>query len=204
MTTRIAPFTEVLTAVERDATSRTVAAERLAGVGANLLADLTEVRGAPGFDMVCAFEVLEHFEDDVAALREWASLLRRGGHVLVSVPAWQRFFGPADEAAGHYRRYAPDELRSRFAEAGLHPEWVRLYGWPVGRALEWAKGRIVSRRTDGSSSTAERTAQSGRFLQPTNRWSGALRAAAAAPVRVTQRLAPGRGTGLVALARWNG
>lgn len=205
MTTRFAPLTTALTVVERDAASRAVAAARLTGTDADVRADLDEVPHAQAFDLVCAFEVLEHLADDVGALSEWSSFLAPGGHVLISVPAFQELFGPADEAAGHLRRYAPDELRERFRDTGLDPRWVRCYGWPVGHLLEWTKGKLVERsgKTDDGS-LDERTAQSGRWLQPRSRASGMVRGACAVPFLVTQRLAPNRGTGLVALARRQG
>jgi SAM-dependent methyltransferase len=202
MTTRLVGRTAELTAVERDDTSRSVAGSRLQGSGAVLVAELGDARGRAPFDLVCAFEVLEHIEQDVAALREWASLLAPGGHLLVSVPAWQHLFGPADEAAGHIRRYAPEELEGRLREAGLEPCWVSGYGWPVGHLLEWGKGKLVGwTGRAGNGSVDDRTAQSGRWLQPRTGVSGKLRGLCALPFRATQRLAPNRGTGLVALAR---
>jgi len=45
------------------------------------------------YDMVCAFEVLEHLKRDEAALRDWITLVRPGGHLVLSVPAGPERFG---------------------------------------------------------------------------------------------------------------
>ena len=52
--------------------------------------DLSELAAGETFDLVCAFEVLEHIEDDDAALTEWRARVRPGGRLLLSVPASER------------------------------------------------------------------------------------------------------------------
>jgi glycosyltransferase involved in cell wall biosynthesis len=190
--------------VEPDQTSWKVASERISASG------LGEVRnvavcdlGDSQFDLICAFEVLEHIEDDAATLKEWAERLRPGGWLLLSVPAHQRRFGPADELVGHFRRYDPGAMKALLASSGFTQVQMRQYGFPLGYLLEAGRNGIGRRRlaAAGGLSAAERTAGSGRLLQP----SGALRGRAArwgtAPFRVLQRAFPGTGTGLVVLAR---
>ena len=80
--------------VEPDRVSWAVAQRRIsAGPGEVRNIGVEEI-GAERFGLVCAFEVLEHIENDVAAVKEWASLLRPGGWLLLSVPAHQRRYGP--------------------------------------------------------------------------------------------------------------
>src|SRR5437763_5944767 len=62
------------------------------------------------FDLVCAFEVLEHLEDDWSALAEGRRFVRLGGALLLSVPADPSRFGAADEKAGHFRRYSREDI----------------------------------------------------------------------------------------------
>jgi SAM-dependent methyltransferase len=150
-------------------------------------------------DLLCAFEVLEHLDDDLGALREWAAHLKPGGWLLVSVPAWGDRYGPTDAYVGHVRRYDPDLLRERLVAAGFEPVELRLYGWGLGNVLERARDAVTRRRT-AATTTAERTARSGRFLQPPEAL-GVATAAAAAPFRLLQRTRPDAGVGLVALAR---
>ena len=89
------------------------------------------------FDLVCALEVLEHIEDDRAAMRQWAGWLRPGGTLLVSVPAHQRRWNAGDEWAGHYRRYERADLLDVVRSSGLVVEHVECYGFPLGNLTEW-------------------------------------------------------------------
>ena len=154
------------------------------------------------FDVVCAFEVLEHLDDDEAALRRWAERINPGGCLIVSVPAHRHLFGATDERVGHFRRYDPDDLQRLLNVAGFSDVDIRSYGFPVGYLLLWA-GRLVARRTKGLASMEERTASSGRWLQPSRR-SAFVRRVAALPFTVVQRPfeRTGLGTGLVARARY--
>lgn len=71
-------------------------------------------------DAVVALNVLEHIEDDVAALRELSGYLKPGGRVVLWVPAYERLYGEFDRLVGHWRRYEPDSMRATMAAAGLH------------------------------------------------------------------------------------
>ena len=202
---RVARICDTYVGVESSAASREVAAARLAaarGSGASVVATLADVpEGA--FDLVCAFEVLEHIEDDRAALADWVGRATAGGRVVLSVPAFSRRFGPGDEAVGHFRRYDPVRLRELAEEVGLRDVETTLYGFPAGYALEAARdllGRRALRNAPGSGSKAERSASSGRWYQPTAR-VGRLLEHATAPARVVQRRFPQRGTGLVVIGR---
>jgi SAM-dependent methyltransferase len=88
-----------------------------------------------GFDSVLCFNVLEHIEDDAAALRAFASRLAPGGRLFLLIPAHPRLYGGYDRAAGHVRRYSKPPLRELLAGAGFEPETLRHVN-PVG-ALGW-------------------------------------------------------------------
>jgi SAM-dependent methyltransferase len=74
-----------------------------------------------GFDRVTSFDVLYHrwVEDDAAAVRELARVLRPGGVLLVRVPALKILWGAHDAAVFSRHRYTAAELRALFAAAGL-------------------------------------------------------------------------------------
>jgi len=75
----------------------------------------------PGsFDAVTLFDVLEHFEDDRAALRAVDGLLAPGGFLFITVPALPWLYSTYDQASGHYRRYDRALLRKRLVERGFH------------------------------------------------------------------------------------
>src|SRR5947208_1259215 len=83
------------------------------------------------FDCAVLGEVLEHIEDDLAALREVARVVRPSGVVAASVPANPDWFGPSDEWAGHNRRYTREAVLELCAGAGLTVERLEPWGFPV-------------------------------------------------------------------------
>lgn len=174
--------------VEPDPLSRARARERVGTV--------LEALPDESFDLVCAFEVLEHVADDGAELRSWRDRLHPGGWLLLSVPAHEKRFGPADRRVGHVRRYDPERLAALLTETGFENSRLVTYGFPLGYALEVGR-HVLAGRGEG-----EGTAGSGRWLQPSDRLGWATRLGTA-PFRLLQRpFARTRlGTGIVALAR---
>lgn len=71
------------------------------------------------FDLVTAFDVLEHIPDDQEALEQIRRVLRVGGVLLAAVPAHPWLWGAQDEISHHQRRYTKSELRARIAAANL-------------------------------------------------------------------------------------
>ncbi len=71
------------------------------------------------FDAVVASDVLEHIEDDLAAVSEIARVLRPGGAAIISVPAHQWLFSEHDAALHHFRRYSKAALRDVLERGGL-------------------------------------------------------------------------------------
>ena len=70
-------------------------------------------------DLAYSFNVMEHIEDDVAALRSIRGKLRPGGRVLIYVPAFQLLFTDMDRLVGHVRRYRAGELADKLQRAGF-------------------------------------------------------------------------------------
>lgn len=193
------------TGVEADERAATVAAGRIGPVGGRLLMGRAEVVAPSGpFDAVCAFEVLEHLDDDAGALAAWGRRLRTGGLLLLSVPAHQHRFGPADVAVGHRRRYSRIGLQDLLAASGFRDITVMSYGFPLGFALEAVRNRLAARR-GGKVAVRPATAGSGRWLQP-GVLVGYIAWAVTVPFRWLQRPFAGtdRGTGFVVAARSSG
>jgi len=74
------------------------------------------------FDLVTAFDVVEHMDDDLAGLREMRRVLRPGGRVLIFVPAFMFLWGLQDDVSHHRRRYRMSELRRVLEQAGFEVE----------------------------------------------------------------------------------
>ena len=71
------------------------------------------------FDVVAAFDVVEHCESEALALSELERVLAPGGHLLLSVPAYQWAWSDHDVRAGHHRRYTRSRLTTPVTAAGL-------------------------------------------------------------------------------------
>ncbi len=80
--------------------------------------------GPASFDAVLMLDVLEHFADEQALLASVRALLRPGGTLLVSVPAFQMLWSGHDEVLHHVRRYTAGQLRRVLAAADLTVERV--------------------------------------------------------------------------------
>lgn len=70
-------------------------------------------------DGVVSLDVLEHIDRVDAAIRECARILKPGGVLVVSVPAFRWLWGPHDVALMHFRRYTRRELKSALTSAGF-------------------------------------------------------------------------------------
>jgi SAM-dependent methyltransferase len=98
---------------------------------AALSADATRLPFPDGaFDAVIAAEILEHLPDDAAAFAEIARVVRPGGTVAVTVPAWlpERVCWALSREyhevpGGHVRIYTRVELEAKLRRAGLEPRW---------------------------------------------------------------------------------
>jgi SAM-dependent methyltransferase len=191
--------------LEPDGESCAVAKQRIALGGRGEVRDVLVESLHPDerFDLVCAFEVLEHIEDDEGALRSWAARLRPGGWLLLSVPAHQSRYAAADQAVGHFRRYDREPMAALLERAGFAGVEIREYGMPLGYVLEAGRNRVGRKRLaeNPDATMAHRTGTSGRLLQPRSALQGAITRYGTAPFRYVQRGFPRTGTGLVVRAR---
>lgn len=71
------------------------------------------------FDLIIGIDVLEHVDDDAAALREIYRVCRPGGLLILTVPAFQFLWSRRDEQNHHKRRYTLSQFRDRVLEAGF-------------------------------------------------------------------------------------
>lgn len=115
-----------VSAVEMDATARQIANHKTAGS--------YDIRGgrwpddipfaAPGFDLICFLDCLEHIAEDTASLASARRMLKPGGAVLITVPAYQWLWSKHDEFLHHQRRYSRRSLRAAVGAAGLEVDRI--------------------------------------------------------------------------------
>jgi SAM-dependent methyltransferase len=118
--------------------------------------DVATVIEGRSFDSVVLVNVLEHIEDDAAALRDILTGLRPGGTVVLFVPAFQALYSEFDRLVGHYRRYRKGELAALVRGAGfevVESRYVNCIGalawWVVARQLgRFPKSRSAMRAYD--------------------------------------------------------
>ena len=123
-------------------------------------ADLTKPLpdGLEKFDAVLALDVIEHIDDDRAAVERLGELVKPGGFVIVSVPALPDFFTEFDEIQGHRRRYLPESLRTTFAgkRTGLEVEQVFWWGQWMVPLLKRQRGTKRSKPGDSAAMTYQK------------------------------------------------
>lgn len=82
---------------------------------------------AAGFDVVLLTDVLEHIEDDAASARTALRLLRPGGIVVATVPAYQWLYSPRDVQHHHFRRYGRRQFAELWQQAGAETQLLSHY-----------------------------------------------------------------------------
>ena len=135
-------------ALETSAEARKLAAAINQGDGNIAIHDAAQDDWRGAFDTVLVMEVLEHIEDDTAALKSWADWLRPGGRLVLTVPAHPRLWNASDVWAGHFRRYTRDGLRRVVEASGFRVEHMECYGFPLSNIIEPVRARVHARRLE--------------------------------------------------------
>jgi SAM-dependent methyltransferase len=138
--------------------------ERLEGQGFDTFANITSVPDDSA-SFIFSLNVFEHIEHDTIAIREVRQKLRRGGALLIYVPAFECLWTSLDEKLCHYRRYTKTTLRRLVEQEGFAIEHVR-YADCLGFIVT-----LVFRLLNRSASTVTATAISvyDRWLFPPSR-----------------------------------
>ena len=111
-----------------------------------LQADLHAPPFAASFEMIGAFDVLEHLPDDTRVMRALHTMLKPGGALLVTVPAHPRLWSYFDEYSHHCRRYTPAELRRKLVESGYRIEYLSEYMAAIMPVM-WLGRKLAGMRT---------------------------------------------------------
>lgn len=104
--------------------------------------DVRDVAFRRPFDLALLCDVLEHVDDDTAALENVWRLLRPGGILLLTVPAHPVLWSAFDTAAGHRRRYTRDDLELKLLRSGFSVDYMTHFMAPLF-PLVWLKRRLA-------------------------------------------------------------
>ncbi len=128
-------------AIELDPAARAIAERRLGRPISN--ARLPELTGIPRahYDLIGAFDVIEHIDDDAAAVSALANCLKPGGKLVIAVPAHQWMWSAHDELNHHKRRYSKRSLRRLIESSPLRLESLGYFNsllFPIAVAARFA------------------------------------------------------------------
>jgi SAM-dependent methyltransferase len=140
-----------VTGIELSETSVSLARER--GVGEVIEGSVLEMPfAADSFELAASLDVIEHLEDDLAALRELRRVVAPGGSLLITVPAYQWLWSGHDEINHHFRRYTRHSLLHVAQQAGWEPVRTTYFNsllLPIAIALR-VLDRFSSKTTESS------------------------------------------------------
>jgi SAM-dependent methyltransferase len=127
--------------------------DRFVGDGAVevLHCDLHEAAKDGPFDSVVMINVLEHVENDAAALRDAWDALRPGGRLVLWVPAMDWLYSDLDRKIGHHRRYHLKQLRRLLGDTGFNAVVLR-YVNAIGALGWWVMAKQLGRRPTSAAS----------------------------------------------------
>jgi len=147
------------------------------GGGLATLSDVTALPFPDGsFDLVCAFDIVEHVEDDRRVFAELSRVARRGATVVLSVPLHPVRWTAFDALVGHVRRYEPDDLLAILGEHGLALERTAVFGMePRSRwLLDLAVWGLTKRRVQALRWYNTVILPLGLMMQPRLEWGPGL------------------------------
>ncbi|TNF56468.1 class I SAM-dependent methyltransferase, partial [bacterium] len=95
-------------------------------------------------DIIGLFDVLEHFENDIAPLKEAYRVLREGGIIVLTVPAEESLWNWEDEVSFHKRRYSKERCKKILGEAELDPLKIQYMFMSLYLPMKYlrAKGKM--------------------------------------------------------------
>jgi len=103
------------------------------------------------FDVIAAFDVIEHIDDDVAAIANMTRMLRSGGALIVSAPQHRFMWRSIDEIVKHKRRYSRMELVDKLVGNGLRIERCTSFVFMLFPLM--LASRLLDRKRDEASPT---------------------------------------------------
>jgi SAM-dependent methyltransferase len=140
-----------LTGVEPDAPAREYAAKRSNAIVVEGRLPTGLPLADASLDLAVMLDVLEHVDDDVAALKAVATKLKPNARFLLTVPALPILWSPHDEEHHHKRRYTAASLREVMVKAGLKIEMMSYFNtllFPMIAGVRWIKNLTGDKSVD--------------------------------------------------------
>ncbi|HEY8383535.1 MAG TPA: class I SAM-dependent methyltransferase [Microvirga sp.] len=109
--------------------------------------DARKIPAKDTFDVVGAFDVLEHIEEDETVLNQMAAAASQGGGIIVAVPQHPFLWSANDDIAHHVRRYRRGEMEAKMRAAGLEILFSTSYAalimpaFIASRLAPWSRQR---------------------------------------------------------------
>lgn len=103
------------------------------------------------FDAVCCFDVIEHVDQDREAVAALGGLIKPGGYLVATVPAYQWMWSHHDEQHHHKRRYTRRQMVALFEAAGLKVERASYFNsvlFPLAAGVRLAKNALGLKGAD--------------------------------------------------------
>ncbi len=91
------------------------------------------------FDVIGIFDVLEHVEEDNEALKVLYGLLKPGGYIVLTVPAYQFLWSAHDVASQHKRRYTRQALKEKLEGLGLKVSYISYFNFFLFPAVAFVR-----------------------------------------------------------------
>ncbi|MCK5413415.1 MAG: class I SAM-dependent methyltransferase [Candidatus Pacebacteria bacterium] len=113
------------------------------------------------FDIVFAFELMEHFENDKKFLIKINNLLNKSGHFIFSVPARKNMWDINDVWAGHFRRYEKKEIELKLKKCNFEVLQNYSYGFPTVNLIKPIRNSLINKKNIAKKNQPNNTLKSG-------------------------------------------
>jgi SAM-dependent methyltransferase len=158
---------------------------------------------AGSFDLVCAFDLLEHLPDEHSLILEAQRVLKPNGLFFITVPAFRFLWSEHDIALGHYRRYRAGDIGRLFDAKTLRVVRLTYYNtllFPIALPYRWLS-RSIPRRVRAASHKLDQTPRSDFFVSLPSWTNRALLFCFKSEGWLLQHLSFPIGLSLIAIAR---
>jgi SAM-dependent methyltransferase len=145
--------------------------------GLAMLGEITELPFPDrSFDLICAFDIVEHIEDDRQAFRELGRVAKDDATVIFSVPLHPARWSAFDALVGHVRRYDPDDLLAILGEHSFVLEQSAAFGMQPrsGWFLDFAVWGLTHQRVQAMRWYNRLFLPLGLFMQRRLAWTSGL------------------------------